>query len=260
MLQADLETIPFVEDMLIEPTGGLENHQQDWTESDPRTVVLKGFHHHAPLCLNNRAVYQIHDVRSIAGRQVMRLLRVMTGRERVMVLETSRSFISSILLVLAMLFLQACGLVYDVVRMLHPLERDELSTICEHGRVRVGISFEAARPFIFPPIHTEDGIRITGLDIELIREITDTLTAYCGGRTRIVSTIHPTHLLICSLKWPKGNSIFLFLLWAAHFPGPDLRACGFRPPIFMMTVSQQSLQIPTWRSVWGLSFESRTAI
>lgn len=146
--------------------------------------------------------------------------------------KTRGRFRSSIIVLLAMLFLQGCGLVYDAVMLLRPLERDELSTICERGRVRVGISFEPVRPFIFPAIHTDAGIRITGLDIELIREITDTLTAYCGGRTRIVSTIHPTHYPDLFIEMAEGQLDLFVSAMGGTVPGARPAGLWFSAPYF----------------------------
>src|SRR5688572_8738566 len=78
--------------------------------------------------------------------------------------------------------LQGCGLVFDAVELVRPLERDELSAICSRGQLRVGISVEPFRPFVFPAVYTDEGVRVTGLDVELIREVADALTTSCGGQ------------------------------------------------------------------------------
>ena len=77
-------------------------------------------------------------------------------------------------------FLQGCGLVFDAVELVHPFSPHELSSICSNGQVRVGISVEPFRPFVFPAVYTDEGVRVTGLDVELIREVADALTTYCG--------------------------------------------------------------------------------
>lgn len=33
------------------------------------------------------------------------------------------------------------------------------------------MAFEPFRPFVFPAIFTDEGLRVTGLDVELVREI-----------------------------------------------------------------------------------------
>jgi len=111
----------------------------------------------------------------------------------------------SLLLLLTVAFLQGCGLVYDVITMAHPLTRDELSTICARGQLRVGIAVEPFRPFIFPAVYTDEGIRVTGLDIELIQEVGDALTAHCGGSARIVPTLHITRFSDLFLKLNEGQ-------------------------------------------------------
>ena len=55
-------------------------------------------------------------------------------------------------------FLQGCGLVFDAVELVHPLARHELSAICSQGQVRVGISVEPFRPFVFPAVYTDEGV------------------------------------------------------------------------------------------------------
>ncbi|MGZ9140672.1 MAG: hypothetical protein ACXW38_12915, partial [Nitrospira sp.] len=103
-----------------------------------------------------------------------------------------KRFLGSLVLTTLGILLQGCGLVYDAVELIHPLTRDELSSICSRARLRVGISVEPFRPFVFPAGYTDEGIRVTGLDIELIREVADALTAHCGGSTPIVPTLHVT--------------------------------------------------------------------
>ena len=111
----------------------------------------------------------------------------------------------SSLLVSAIVLLQGCGLIYDAVTMVHPLTRDELSTICARGRLRVGISVEPFRPFVFPAVYTNEGIRVTGLDIELIREVADALTAHCGRSTPIIPTLHVTRFPDLFIKMNEGQ-------------------------------------------------------
>ncbi|NJN69583.1 MAG: hypothetical protein HC801_04340 [Nitrospira sp.] len=89
---------------------------------------------------------------------------------------------------------------YDAIELIHPMTRDELSSICARGRLHVGIAVEPFRPLVFPAVYTGEGIRVTGLDIELIREVADALTSYCNGPTPIVPTLHVTRFPICSSK------------------------------------------------------------
>ena len=46
----------------------------------------------------------------------------------------------------------------------------------------MGMSVEPLRPFVFPAIFTDEGLRVTGMDVELVREITGALSRHCGNR------------------------------------------------------------------------------
>jgi polar amino acid transport system substrate-binding protein len=91
--------------------------------------------------------------------------------------------------------LQGCGLLMDaaqLVRTVVPGPSDELDVICEHGRLQVGIAIEAFPPFVFPVIWTDQGPRVTGLDIELVQEITRAFSRHCGGST-VTAVPHMVH-------------------------------------------------------------------
>jgi polar amino acid transport system substrate-binding protein len=80
--------------------------------------------------------------------------------------------------------LQGCGLLFDAAELLKPVVpdlSDELDVICRHQRFQVGIAVEAFPPFVFPVVWTDHGPRVTGLDIELVQEITGALSRHCGG-------------------------------------------------------------------------------
>lgn len=81
---------------------------------------------------------------------------------------------------LAGLSLQGCGLVYDALQYVAPAATDELDAICRRQRVQVGMAVEPFRPFVFPAIWTDEGSRVTGLDVELVRHIVDALSQQCG--------------------------------------------------------------------------------
>jgi ABC-type amino acid transport substrate-binding protein len=116
-------------------------------------------------------------------------------------------------------FLQGCGLVFDAVELVHPLTRHELSAICSKGQVRVGISVEPFRPFVFPAVYTDEGVRVTGLDVELIREVADALTAYCGGQKPIVPTMHLTRFRDLFIEMNEGNLDIFVSSIGANIPG-----------------------------------------
>jgi len=135
-----------------------------------------------------------------------------------------------LLLLLAMGLLQGCGLVYDAVTMVHPLTRDELSAICARGQLRVGISVEPFRPFVFPALYTDEGIRVTGLDIELIREVADALTVHCGGTSPIVPTLHVTRFPDLFIKMSEGQLDLFVSAVSETVPGTRPAGLWFSAP------------------------------
>ncbi|WP_413936573.1 substrate-binding periplasmic protein [Nitrospira sp. BLG_1] len=128
------------------------------------------------------------------------------------------------------IFLQGCGLVFDAVELIHPLTSDELATICTRGRVRVGISVEPFRPFIFPAMYTDEGIRVTGLDIELIQEVANALTAHCGSSTPIVPTLHVTRFPDLFLKMAEGQLDLFVSSISGTVPGTRPAGLWFSAP------------------------------
>jgi len=82
--------------------------------------------------------------------------------------------------VLAAVALPGCGLVYDGLQHVAPVAADELDAICRRQRLQVGMAVEPFRPFVFPAIWTDEGARVTGLDVELIRHIVEALSRKCG--------------------------------------------------------------------------------
>ncbi len=136
------------------------------------------------------------------------------------------------LMLLAIVFLQGCGLIYDAVIMIHPLTRDEVSSICARGRVRVGIDAEPFRPFVFSAMYPDAGIRVTGLDIELIREIADALTAHCGRQTPIVPTLHVTRFPDLFITMNEGQLDLFVSSVSGTVPGARPAGLWFSPPYF----------------------------
>jgi polar amino acid transport system substrate-binding protein len=136
------------------------------------------------------------------------------------------------LLLAAVALLQGCGLAYDAVTMVHPLTSDELSTICARGRLRVGISVEPFRPFIFPAMYTDEGIRVTGLDIELIREVADALSAHCGRATPIVPVLHLTRFPDLFIKMNEGQLDLFVSSVSGTVPGTRPAGLWFSVPYF----------------------------
>ena len=143
---------------------------------------------------------------------------------------TIKRFLGSLVLTTLGILLQGCGLVFDAVELIHPLTSDELTTICKRGRVRVGIAVEPFRPFIFPAMYTDEGIRVTGLDIELIQEVADTLTAHCGGPTPIVPTLHVTRFPDLFMKMTEGQLDLFVSSVSGTVPGTKPSGLWFSAP------------------------------
>lgn len=131
---------------------------------------------------------------------------------------------------LVLLVLQGCGLIYDAVNVIQPLDRDELSAICSRGKVRIGISVEPFRPFVFPAVYTDQGIRVTGLDIELIRAVADALTAHCGGPTPIVPTLHLTRFPDLFIRMNEGQLDLFVSSVSGTVPGARPAGLWFSAP------------------------------
>ncbi|HMS85288.1 MAG TPA: transporter substrate-binding domain-containing protein [Nitrospira sp.] len=144
--------------------------------------------------------------------------------------ETRGHWWHCLLLGLAFFLLQGCGLLYDAVTMVHPLTQDELSAICARGRLRVGISVEPFRPFIFPAMYTDEGIRVTGLDIELIRQVADALTIHCGGQTPVVPTLYVTRFPELFIKMNEGQLDLFISSVSRTVPGTKPTGLWFSAP------------------------------
>jgi polar amino acid transport system substrate-binding protein len=132
----------------------------------------------------------------------------------------------------AVLLLQGCGLIYDAVTAIRPLNRDELSSICARERLRVGIAVEPFRPFIFPAVYTDAGIRGTGLDIELIREVADALTAHCHSPHPIVPTLHVTRFPDLFIRMNEGQLDLFVSSVSGTVPGTRPAGLWFSAPYF----------------------------
>ena len=140
----------------------------------------------------------------------------------------------------------------------HPLARHELSAICSKGQVRVGISVEPFRPFVFPAVYTDEGVRVTGLDVELIREVADALTTYCGGQNPIVPTLHLTRFHDLFIEMIEGTArSCLSQLTVGISLAQDLQACGIQFRIFITMASEPLSKSQKWLREYGRSFEKQ---
>ncbi|MBH0195879.1 MAG: transporter substrate-binding domain-containing protein [Nitrospira sp.] len=132
---------------------------------------------------------------------------------------TSGAGVAVLLLLMLGMLLQGCGLVFDAVELVHPLTRDEISTICAQRQLRVGISVEPFRPFVFPAVYTDEGVRVTGLDVELIREVADALTLQCGRQHPIVPTLHLTRFRDLFIGLNEGRFDLFVSSFSGNLPG-----------------------------------------
>jgi len=137
---------------------------------------------------------------------------------------------ASLLLPFALL-LSGCGLVMDAAQLIRPVFADEVDAICARQQLQVGMAIEPRQPFVFPAIWTDEGSRITGLDIELVREITATLSAVCGGRAvrPVVRLVHFRDLFV-ELNEGKVN-LFLSAV-AGNVPLPVRAGLAYSTPYF----------------------------
>jgi ABC-type amino acid transport substrate-binding protein len=133
--------------------------------------------------------------------------------------EKSGAGAAVLFLIILGLLLPGCGLVFDAVELIHPLTRDELSTICANRQIRVGISVEPFRPFVFSAVYTDEGVRVTGLDVELIRELADALTVHCGGQEPIVPTLHLTRFRDLFIGLNEGRFDLFVSSFSGNVPG-----------------------------------------
>ncbi|MBM4138932.1 MAG: transporter substrate-binding domain-containing protein [Nitrospira sp.] len=137
-----------------------------------------------------------------------------------------------LLLVLLSTLLPGCGLVFDAVELVYPLTRDEVTTICANGQIRVGISVEPFRPFVFPAVYTDEGVRVTGLDVELIREVAGALTAHCGGQQPIVPTLHLTRFRDLFIGLNEGHLDLFVSSFSGNVPGGSPAGLWSSSPYF----------------------------
>jgi ABC-type amino acid transport substrate-binding protein len=130
----------------------------------------------------------------------------------------------------ACLTLPACGLVYDALQSVLPIASHELDSICARERVRIGMATEPMRPFVFPAIWTDEGARVTGLDVELIKHLTNALSRHCGHD--VIPILHLVRFrdLFTLLN---ENQLDLFVsAVAANTPTPTRAGFAYSTPYF----------------------------
>ncbi len=116
--------------------------------------------------------------------------------------------------------LQGCGLAVDAVQLVWPVATNELDAICARGQVRVGMAVEPFQPFVFPAIYTDEGLRVTGLDVELVREISSALSQRCGSNKTIVPTLHLIRFRKLFIELTEGHLDLFVSSIGANVPAP----------------------------------------
>lgn len=135
-------------------------------------------------------------------------------------------------LLLMGLILQGCGLIVDAVQLVRPFATDELAAMCMRGRVRVGMAVEPFQPFVFPAIYTDEGLRVTGLDVELVREISSALSQRCGSNKPIVPTLHLIRFRNLFIELTEGHLDLFVSSISANVPAPGRIGLAYSNPYF----------------------------
>ncbi|MFO0706653.1 MAG: transporter substrate-binding domain-containing protein [Nitrospira sp.] len=133
-------------------------------------------------------------------------------------------------LVLLTVLLPGCGLIFDLVHRIYPVTTNELDRICQRQQVQVGMAVEPFRPFIFPAIWTDEGARVTGLDTELVRAISDALSVHCGVPVR--PALHLVRFRDLFLLLNEGQLDFFVSAVAAGLPSPHRSGFAYSTPYF----------------------------
>ncbi|MCE9537466.1 MAG: transporter substrate-binding domain-containing protein [Nitrospirae bacterium] len=137
---------------------------------------------------------------------------------------------ASILLITFLL--QGCGLVVDAIQKVWPLATNELDAICARGQIRVGMAVEPFQPFVFPAIYTDEGLRVTGLDVELVREITVALSQRCGGTSPIVPTLQLIRFRNLFIELTEGHLDLFVSSISANVAAPGRTGLAYSNPYF----------------------------
>ena len=130
------------------------------------------------------------------------------------------------------LSLAGCGLIVDAIGLVHPFAKTELDGICARQHLRVGMSVEPFQPFVFPAIYTDEGVRVTGLAVELVREISAAFSEYCRGKEPIVPIIHLVRFRNLFIDLTEGKLDFFVSSISANVPAPGRVGLAYSAPYF----------------------------
>ncbi|MGH7207158.1 MAG: substrate-binding periplasmic protein [Nitrospiraceae bacterium] len=128
------------------------------------------------------------------------------------------------------LALQGCGLAYDALQYVMPVASHELDAICKRRQVRIGLATEPFRPFVFPAIWTDEGARVTGLDVELVRLIIDALSQHCGKP--VTPVLHLVRFRDLFSLLNEGQLDLFVSAVAANTPSPTRAGFAYSIPYF----------------------------
>lgn len=130
--------------------------------------------------------------------------------------------------------LQGCGLLMDAAQLLQPVGpelSDEIDLICRHRRLQVGIAVEPFPPFVFPVVWTDQGPRVTGLDIELVQAITKALSGRCGGLP-VTPILHLVHFRDLFVLLTEGHLDLFLSSVAYNVPHPSATGLAYSTPYY----------------------------
>jgi ABC-type amino acid transport substrate-binding protein len=125
-------------------------------------------------------------------------------------------------------------LLLDAVQLINPLVptlSDELDVICQHRRLQVGIAVEPFPPFVFPVVWADQGPRVTGLDIELVQEITAALSKRCGGQP-VTAVSHLVHFRELFILLTEGHLDLFVSSVGYNVPHPSGTGLAYSTPYY----------------------------
>jgi ABC-type amino acid transport/signal transduction systems, periplasmic component/domain len=129
-----------------------------------------------------------------------------------------------------LLLLPGCGLLIDAVEQAWPVTGNEVDAICSRARVQVGLAMEPFRPFVFPTIWTDEGARVTGLDVELVRAMTDGLSQRCGQP--VTPVLHLVRFRDLFRLLNEGHLDWFVSAVATNIPAPNRAGVAYSIPYF----------------------------
>ncbi len=125
--------------------------------------------------------------------------------------------------------LAGCGLLIDAVQWIQPIPTDEVQTICLRKQVQVGLSVEPFRPFVFPAVFTDEGVRVTGMDVEVIQTLAQALTRACDGQP-IKPVLHLVRFRDLFVLLNEGKLDFFVSSISSNVPSPARSGLAYSNP------------------------------